>query len=90
MTFTEAYSIAHMGINDKNGEYKNIDNKFLKMMLIVYKSTSGDKNTPTVDTAMTDRLEGNTAALAMTQSVLMGIWIAQQAVFGFIGMLFVG
>ena len=64
-----------MGINDTTGEYSQIDNKFLKMLLVVYKSTSGSKNTPTVDDTMTDRLKGNTAALEMTGAVLMGIWI---------------
>ena len=66
LVFTEAYSIGHMGINDTTGEYAQIDNKFLKMLLVVYKSTSGSKNTPTVDQAMTDRLSENESAYAIT------------------------
>jgi hypothetical protein len=52
LVFTQAYMIAHMGINDPNGEFKSISNPFMKMLLQVYKSTSGQKNTPTIDDKM--------------------------------------
>jgi len=41
VVFTQAYLIAHMGINDPTGEYKGISSPFMKMLLQVYKSTSG-------------------------------------------------
>lgn len=90
LVFTQAYMIAHMGINDPTGEYKEVSSPFMKMLLQVYKSTSGQKNTPTIDDEQMDKLDGNAIGTAMTQATLMGIWIAQQAVFGFVGMLFVG
>jgi len=87
VALTKQYTVMHLGITVES-EYLGIQSMFLKLMIQVYKSNSGDVNVPVLDADMLSRIN---------ESVLYGniiflfniiIWVAQQCIFIFLGATF--
>lgn len=54
---SKIYQVLHMGVNDPQQLYKQINSELIRMFMQTIKLSTGDKTPPTLDDVMTKRLE---------------------------------
>lgn len=59
LALTTIYTALHMGINDPDGWYSEIDSPLVKQFMQTMKLSSGDKTPPIIDEKMMLRLDGS-------------------------------
>lgn len=50
------YTVLHLGVNDPDGEYEDIQSTFMKIMIQTYKSSAGGIIVPLIDADLDSRL----------------------------------
>jgi len=90
LCFCKQYTVMHLDVNDPTGAYSDIQSSFMKLMIQTYVSSSGDINIPALDTDMDERLTASPFYSTVLFGLNMLVWIAQQLIFGFSGVYFMG
>ena len=88
LSITKQYIILHFGVNDVDGEYKNVDNRFLKLITQVYKSNKGEVNVPSLDADFIKEYGTYGFYPEIMFFLSCFVWIAQQCIFVFLGSQF--
>ena len=85
---TVCFECLHMKIDDPNGEYDSIHSNFVKQLLQLYKSSQGQKNTPSLSDSFDEKVKDNELEYAISFIVLILIWIIGSGLFSFLGTMF--